>query len=101
MPRRSIIALFVLVLSLVAVPIAHASDRSKFDSLIGKNAIDDPAFTGHFNPKVGCVCQTDPTPAPGFLVRLSGDVYCANPIFAGDGSFATYSTCSVYLVLPK
>jgi hypothetical protein len=76
-----------------------ATDKTKFDKLVGKYT----ASTVPFRPKTACVCSTNNQ--PGFLRLVStggGDsVTCAVPNFDASGGLVGSSSCTLYVVLGK
>jgi len=106
--KRTVLGLAILlgiVSSVAMLDSAHATDRTKFESLIGKFAADFPGdvdFEGHFNPKSACVCQPGGANTVGILVRDSGLVSCILPSFNSQGRFDGFTPCAdPYVVLTK
>jgi hypothetical protein len=97
--------LLIAVLAMLLVPVAiprevFATDQTKFEALIKKNAPDVASLSTKFSPKVGCVCKSGLL--PGFLAKDGSAVVCVMPsVSPGDGALSVSSDCLDYLVLPK
>lgn len=103
------VAILLLLAVVARAEVAGASDKDRFDSLIGKFAVDAGSlFSGNFRPRAGCYCASPsagPAGAGGFVARydVAGQTYvnCFFPYFKADGSFDTYGYCNEFYLLGK
>ncbi len=105
---RTYVTAFLMFGLITTASVAMATDKEKFESLIGKYAVSGLGMPTKLDAKTPCYCtpgSVAPAYAAGYLVHYPVGNYeyinCYVPQFKPDGSFDGSSYCNSFAVIGK
>jgi hypothetical protein len=105
---RTLVTAFLMLGLITTASVATATDKQKFESLIGKYAVSGLGMPTKLKAKTPCYCtpgSVAPAYAAGYLVHYPVGSYvfvnCYVPQFKPDGSFDSSQYCNSFTVIAK